>query len=242
MGMVATADVPRLRERHLVDSLRAATVGPRPTGRHTTWAPAPDSRDRGRHRVPRTCVMTLVESRRPRAAFLQLVLGRLELSNGTVSNVRVRDARGPGGPVLLPGVRSGRGRVGARGPAPRPRGQARLLGRRALRSCRTARRGGVRRWSDVCACKVGTARYHEPAVTTSGAKAAPRTTRHPRRPRVAPPPRPRAGNARRRTRSPRDARCGSHHRHREPEGRRREVDHGGEPGGRRSPTWDTASW
>ena len=35
---------------------------------------------------------------------------------------------------------------------------------------------------DVGACKVGTARYHEPAVTTSGAKAAPRTSPSPSAP------------------------------------------------------------
>ena len=40
-------------------------------------------------------VMTLVESRRPRAAFLQLVLDRLELTNGSVSNVRVETLDGP---------------------------------------------------------------------------------------------------------------------------------------------------
>ena len=39
--------------------------------------------------------VTLVESRRPRSAFLQLVLDRLELTNGAVSNVRAETLDGP---------------------------------------------------------------------------------------------------------------------------------------------------
>ncbi len=95
LGMVATADAPRLRERHIVDSLRAATI-------------VSDS-DRTAYDLgsgaglPGIVVaiarpdlqVTLVESRRPRAAFLQLVLDRLELSNGAVSNVRVETLVGP---------------------------------------------------------------------------------------------------------------------------------------------------
>jgi 16S rRNA (guanine527-N7)-methyltransferase len=95
LGMVATADTPRLRERHIVDSLRAATV---------VSATDRTAYDLGSGAgLPGVVVaiacpdlaMTLVESRRPRAAFLQLVLDRLELANGAVSNVRVETLDGP---------------------------------------------------------------------------------------------------------------------------------------------------
>jgi 16S rRNA (guanine527-N7)-methyltransferase len=95
LGMVATADAPRLRERHIVDSLRAATV---------VSATDRTAYDFGSGAgLPGVVVaiarpellMTLVESRRPRAAFLQLVLDRLELTNGSVSNVRVETLEGP---------------------------------------------------------------------------------------------------------------------------------------------------
>ena len=95
LGMVATADVPRLRERHIVDSLRAATV---------VLASDRTAFDLGSGAgLPGIVVaiacpglhVTLVESRRPRAAFLQLVIERLELTNGAVSNVRVETLDGP---------------------------------------------------------------------------------------------------------------------------------------------------
>jgi 16S rRNA (guanine527-N7)-methyltransferase len=89
LGMVATADSGRLRKRHLLDSLRAAAVvldtdrtaydlgsGAGLPGVVVAIA-CPDLR------------MTLVESRRPRAAFLQLVVDRLGLANTTVWNERV---------------------------------------------------------------------------------------------------------------------------------------------------------
>ena len=95
LGMVATADAPRLRERHIVDSLRAATV---------VSAADRTAYDLGSGAgFPGIVVaiarpdllVTLVESRRPRAAFLQLVLDRLELTNGSVSDVRVETLDGP---------------------------------------------------------------------------------------------------------------------------------------------------
>lgn len=89
LGMVATADAGRLRERHLLDSLRAATV---------VRASDRTAYDLGSGAgLPGVLVaiacpdlrMTLVESRRPRAAFLQLVVDRLGLVNTAVSNERV---------------------------------------------------------------------------------------------------------------------------------------------------------
>jgi 16S rRNA (guanine527-N7)-methyltransferase len=89
LGMVATADEGRLRERHVHDSLRAATV---------VSADDRSAYDLGSGAgLPGVVVaiacpdlrITLVESRRPRAAFLQLVVDRLGLTNTVVSNERV---------------------------------------------------------------------------------------------------------------------------------------------------------
>ena len=89
LGMVAKADEPRLRERHVLDSLRAATVVEE--NDQTAY-------DLGSGAgLPGVAVaialpglrVTLVESRLPRAAFLQLVADRLGLTNVSVSNQRV---------------------------------------------------------------------------------------------------------------------------------------------------------
>jgi 16S rRNA (guanine527-N7)-methyltransferase len=89
LGMVATADEGRLRERHIQDCLRAATV---------VGATDATSYDLGSGAgLPGVVVaiacpslhVTLVESRRPRAAFLQLVVERLGLANAHVAGVRV---------------------------------------------------------------------------------------------------------------------------------------------------------
>lgn len=89
LGMVATADAGRLRERHLLDSLRAATVV-----RASDRTAYDLGSGAGLPGVPVAIAcpdlrMTLVESRRPRAAFLQLVVDRLDLVNTAVSNERV---------------------------------------------------------------------------------------------------------------------------------------------------------
>lgn len=90
-GFVAAADAPRLRERHIWDCLRAAAVT-RPN-EHTAY-------DLGSGAgLPGVVVaiarpsleITLVESRRPRVAFLELVLERLSLPN-----VRVHAGRAQG--------------------------------------------------------------------------------------------------------------------------------------------------
>jgi 16S rRNA (guanine527-N7)-methyltransferase len=83
-GMVAAADVPRLRERHLLDSLRAAGV---------VRAEDRDAYDVGSGAgLPGVVVaiacpwlqVGLVERRRSRAAFLELVVDELQLSNASV--------------------------------------------------------------------------------------------------------------------------------------------------------------
>jgi 16S rRNA (guanine527-N7)-methyltransferase len=95
LGMVATADEGRIRERHVQDSLRAATVVT--AADHTAY-------DLGSGAgLPGVVVaiacpglqMTLVESRRPRAAFLQLVVDRLGLANTSVATVRAETLTAP---------------------------------------------------------------------------------------------------------------------------------------------------
>jgi 16S rRNA (guanine527-N7)-methyltransferase len=95
LGMVAATDRDRLGERHIQDSLRAAaeiTVADRTAYDLGSGAGFPGVVVA----VARPSLgVTLVESRRPRAAFLQLVLDRLELRNATVSNVRVETLSEP---------------------------------------------------------------------------------------------------------------------------------------------------
>ena len=89
LGMVASADRDRLRSRHIQDSLRAATV---------ITAADRSAYDLGSGAgfpgvvVAIACpwlAVSLVESRRPRAAFLQLVVDRIGLQNTDVRNERV---------------------------------------------------------------------------------------------------------------------------------------------------------
>jgi len=91
LGIVAPADAPRLRERHLLDCLRAAqTVGPDDVTAYDLGSGAG---------LPGVVVgiacpglhVTLVERRRSRAAFLELVVERLKLGNVSVFPGRAQD-------------------------------------------------------------------------------------------------------------------------------------------------------
>jgi 16S rRNA (guanine527-N7)-methyltransferase len=94
-GMIAGADAPRLRERHVLDCLRAGTVV-EPTDR--------DAYDLGSGAglpglvlavgCPRLR-MTLVETRRRRVAFLELAIERLGLTNAAVAARRIEDLHDP---------------------------------------------------------------------------------------------------------------------------------------------------
>jgi 16S rRNA (guanine527-N7)-methyltransferase len=89
LGMVATADRDRLRQRHIEDSLRAAAVIFETDRRGYDLGSGAGFPGIA---VAVACPwlrVTLVESRRPRAAFLQLVVERLPLPNADVSNERV---------------------------------------------------------------------------------------------------------------------------------------------------------
>ena len=95
MGMIGEADLPRLRERHVLDCLRSATVvatSDRSAVDLGSGAGLPGIV------VAIACpalAMTLVESRRSRAAFLELVAERLGLANATVEPSRVEAVSGP---------------------------------------------------------------------------------------------------------------------------------------------------
>jgi len=89
LGMVATADQGRIRERHVHDSLRAATIV---TQADLTGYDLGSGAGLPGVVVAIACPdlhLTLVESRRPRAAFLQLVVDRLGLANTSVATIRV---------------------------------------------------------------------------------------------------------------------------------------------------------
>jgi len=89
LGMVATADQGRIRERHVQDSLRAATIV---TQADLTGYDLGSGAGLPGVVVAIACPdlhLTLVESRRPRAAFLQLVVDRLGLANTSVATIRV---------------------------------------------------------------------------------------------------------------------------------------------------------
>jgi 16S rRNA (guanine527-N7)-methyltransferase len=90
LGMVSSADAARLRERHVLDSLRAAAEVDNAASAYDLGSgaglpglviaiAAPDLR------------IVLVESRRRRASFLELAIEDLELTNVKVLNRRVEE-------------------------------------------------------------------------------------------------------------------------------------------------------
>lgn len=93
-GMVAEADAPRLRERHLLDCLRAAAVV---RARDRTAIDLGSGAG-----LPGVVVaiavpglsVTLTEVRRRRAAFLELAVEQLALSNATVAPGPLHDLAG----------------------------------------------------------------------------------------------------------------------------------------------------
>jgi 16S rRNA (guanine527-N7)-methyltransferase len=89
LGMVASADESRLRERHVQDCLRAATVVGSADGSSYDLGSGAGFPGVVVAIACPTLDVTLVESRRPRAAFLQLVVEKLGLANARVAGVRV---------------------------------------------------------------------------------------------------------------------------------------------------------
>ena len=126
MGMIAASDAPRLRERHILDSLRAvphlpeAGLGLRPGlgGR----VPRPRARDRATR--PR---FVLVEVRRNRAAFLELVRRRTSRTS-SVHARRLETFREQVDVVHRARLRPARRRLGGGRAAPRAGRAARSTG------------------------------------------------------------------------------------------------------------------
>ncbi len=95
LGIVAASDLSRIRRRHVLDCLRAAVA---------VSASDADAYDIGSGAglpgvvvaVARPgLVVRLVEPRRSRAAFLELVVERLELANAFVLHSRIEDVAEP---------------------------------------------------------------------------------------------------------------------------------------------------
>lgn len=93
-GMIAQADLPRLRERHILDSLRAAAYVGEATAAYDLGSGA------GLPGIPVAIAapglhITLVEARRRRAAFLELAIDALALPNVTVFHGHAEHLREP---------------------------------------------------------------------------------------------------------------------------------------------------
>jgi 16S rRNA (guanine527-N7)-methyltransferase len=88
LGMISEADVPRIRNRHILDSLRAAALVGNARSAYDLGSGA------GLPGIPLAIAcaglrITLVEARRTRAAFLELALEALGLPNASVFLGRV---------------------------------------------------------------------------------------------------------------------------------------------------------
>ena len=93
-GMIAKADLPRIRERHILDSLRAAAYVAAATTAYDLGSGA------GLPGIPVAIAspglrLTLVEARRKRAAFLELAINSLALPNVTVFHGHAEHLRQP---------------------------------------------------------------------------------------------------------------------------------------------------
>jgi 16S rRNA (guanine527-N7)-methyltransferase len=91
LGMIAESDLPRLAERHILDAIRGAPLLPPSVGSVCDLGSGA-----GLPGIPVAVArpdvrVTLVEARRNRAAFLELVVEQLELSNAEVRAGRVED-------------------------------------------------------------------------------------------------------------------------------------------------------
>jgi 16S rRNA (guanine527-N7)-methyltransferase len=101
--MVAASDAGQLRERHILDSLRGAPLVPAGAG-----AACDLGSGAGLPGIPIAVArpaleVTLVEARRARAAFLELVVDHLRLTNVRVVLGRVEDVDGPFGACFARG-------------------------------------------------------------------------------------------------------------------------------------------
>ena len=95
LGLIARRDLPRLRQRHIEDSLRAADhIAPTDRRAYDLGSGAGFPGMVLAIAVP-TCRFVLVESRSRRAGFLELALERLGLGNAEVFHGRAEDLGTP---------------------------------------------------------------------------------------------------------------------------------------------------
>jgi 16S rRNA (guanine527-N7)-methyltransferase len=95
LGIVSASDVPRLRERHVLDCLRAAVaVRESDVGAYDIGSGAGLPGIVVAVARP-ALVVRLVEPRRSRAAFLELAVERLELANAIVLQARIEELAEP---------------------------------------------------------------------------------------------------------------------------------------------------
>jgi 16S rRNA (guanine527-N7)-methyltransferase len=95
LGMIGKGDLPRIRERHLLDSLRAATVVP-----SSARSALDMGSGAGLPGVPLAIArpdleVTLAETRHQRIAFLELAVAELALPNVMVHGGRAEEAPHP---------------------------------------------------------------------------------------------------------------------------------------------------
>ena len=95
LGMIAAGDLPRLRERHILDSLRAVPVLP-DSARHCLDLGSGAGLPGLPVAIARPDLsVTLTETRHRRIAFLELAAGELGLDGVSVHGGRAEDAHGP---------------------------------------------------------------------------------------------------------------------------------------------------
>jgi 16S rRNA (guanine527-N7)-methyltransferase len=109
LGMIARGDLGRLRERHILDSLRAAVAIPDDAGEVVDLGSGA-----GLPGIPLAIArplahVVLAESRRQRIAFLELVADDLGLGNVSVHGGRAEEAPSPADVCLARAFRDARG-------------------------------------------------------------------------------------------------------------------------------------
>lgn len=94
LGLVAEGDLPRLRDRHVLDSLRAAPLVPRRARRLCDLGSGAGLPGVVLAIALPSVAVVLSEVRRGRVGFLELVVDELRLSNVEVVPGRIEDLRG----------------------------------------------------------------------------------------------------------------------------------------------------
>src|SRR5688572_10286238 len=95
LGFIAESDRSRIRDRHILDSLRAAAVVLPSDERALDMGAGAGLPGLVVAIVRPGLFVELVEARRPRVAFLELALERVGVPNVSVTHRRIEDIDGP---------------------------------------------------------------------------------------------------------------------------------------------------